>query len=815
MSSFSAREKKWQDIWKGTSPADSGTRGKVYVLSMFPYPSGRLHMGHMRNYTIGDVFSRFKAAQGCKVLQPMGWDAHGLPAENAAKLEGVSPRKWTQSNIKSMKREMQAMGLAVDWSREIATCDPDYYKHQQEMFLIFLRKGIAYQKEDWVNWDPVDKTTLANEQVINGRGWRSGALIEKKKMKQWFFRIRNFAEDLLNQELPGWPPNVKKMQKNWIGKSTGISFDFPLQGGGSLRVYSTRPETVFGASFIGIGLEHPSTLEEMKKDEELRKFVEEHSRNQSHVAPKAGYKTSLSALHPFTEEALPVYVTNFILMEYGTGAVFGCPAHDKRDFEFAEKYDLPIRQVIEPDSPSTLPYTREAGKVTLSEFIDGMKVKEARARMIRELKGKCAGKVEVMYKLKDWGVSRQRAWGCPIPILYCSTCGIVEAADLPVKPPKDLDYSKGGNPLDNHQWATASCSKCGGRARRETDTLDTFVDSSWYFLRFCSPSNSDEVMSKEDLKWLPVDYYIGGVEHAILHLLYARFFTKVLFKEGIINFDEPFLNLFTQGMVCHKTFKGQDGKWLYPEEVTISKGVFKDKKGREIHVGPSEAMSKSKKNTITPSSIFREFGVDAARWFILSDTPPEKDIEWNEAGMRGAARFLDKVYSMALKISKNDYNETDIPEELALAQNNAIRQVTEFFSTFQMNRALAEIHKLYNAIEKFRTRNVEPAVKTLIQLMYPVTPHLSEEAWSFFSSSTLFQTEFWRKVEPAKGEASHQIAVQVNGKLRGILPVEKSMCAAQVEEKALSLDKIRILTQNKTVRKVIFIPGKVVNVVVS
>ena len=810
MGNVSAREKKWREVWKTKPLSSCGSRGKLYVLSMFPYPSGKLHMGHMRNYTIGDVFSRFKSAQGYKVLQPMGWDAFGLPAENAARLEGTSPASWVKNNIANMKEEMESMGLAVDWSREIATCEASYYKHQQEIFLIFLRKGLAYRKESWVNWDPVDKTTLANEQVIQGRGWRSGALVEQKQMMQWFLKIRSYAEELLNEDLPGWPNKVKKMQENWIGKSSGLSFFFELSNGEKVEVYSTRPETIFGATFVGLSLEHPLVTRSAGRNLALSQFIKTHQVNQrGNDEEKVGYKLDMTATHPFTGESLPVYATPFVLMNYGMGAVFGCPAHDKRDFDFARAYDIQIKQVIEA---STLPHVDLRGRMINSDFVNGMNIAEAREAIILALE-KEGGKRQTAYKLRDWGVSRQRAWGCPIPVIYCNECGVVEATDLPVILPEDLDYRSTANPLEKHPWVNVHCPQCNAKARRETDTLDTFVDSSWYFLRFCSPHNRHQVIDKEGLWWLPVDYYIGGVEHAILHLLYARFFTRVLHEEGIVDFKEPFTRLFTQGMVCHKTFRDKHGLWLYPDEVTYKDGAYY-KGDEEVAVGQSEAMSKSKKNIVSPSSIFEQFGADAARWFILSDTPLERDMEWSNRGIKGAAKFLDKVYAKAVALHAMP-NTRKMPDQLNKERNSAIAKVTEFLSCFQVNRALAEIHKLYNAIDKTSDEVAKPAFNTLIKLMYPITPHLCEEMWSLSSSKPLFGSEFWEESALLPQNKATHVAVQVNGKVRDLLPITGEEAEEELKQSALSLEKVKKRLQGDAVKRIIFVKDKVINVITS
>src|SRR5947207_5639177 len=669
MARYNAREseKYWQGVWAESrcfvTPNESA-KPKCYVLEMFPYPSGRIHMGHVRNYTMGDVLARFRRAQGYNVLHPMGWDAFGLPAENAAREKGVNPRDWTYANIAAMRAQLKQMGLAIDWSREFATCDPEYYKHQQGLFVEFYKAGLVYRAEADVNWDPVDGTVLANEQVIDGRGWRSGAPVERRKLSQWFFKITEYTDDLLTalDRLDRWPEKVRLMQKNWIGRSEGLRFTFHLSNSQTVDVFSTRPDTLFGASFVALSPDHPLAEHLAKRDERLAAFVAECRRvgtaeEAIETAEKTGYNTGLTATHPLDPNwTLPVYVANFVLMAYGTGAIFGCPAHDQRDLEFAHKYGLPVLPVVIPEGEDAQDFSigREAyvglGRLANSRFLDGMSVDAAKAEVARRVEAAGKGERTVHYRLRDWLVSRQRPWGCPIPMIRCEHCGFVpvKESDLPVLLPDELQFTGVGNPLDSHPtWKHVDCPKCGKAAQRETDTCDTFVDSSWYFARFCDTKTDAPVSRKAAEYWLPVDQYIGGIEHAILHLLYARFFTRGLHRLGYADVDEPFAGLFTQGMVCHETYKGHNGQWLALDEID-KRGGKAYLKGTEVEVtiGRSEAMSKSKKNGIAPGAIIDQFGADTIRWFMLSDTPPERDIEWTNEGAEGCFRFVQRVWRL-------------------------------------------------------------------------------------------------------------------------------------------------------------------------
>ncbi|MBX9744644.1 MAG: leucine--tRNA ligase, partial [Chlamydiales bacterium] len=658
---FRENEEKWQAAWKQATVYKAKEKGpKYYVLEMFPYPSGRLHMGHVRNYIIGDVFARFKRALGYSVLHPMGWDAFGLPAENAAIQHGVHPRTWTLQNIKLMREELQSLGISYDWSREILTCSPDYYSHEQKIFLDFLKQGIAYRKESFVNWDPVEGTVLANEQVIDGKGWRSGSPIERRKLFQWFLRITDFSQDLLDdlKHLNHWPEQVKTMQINWIGRSEGARILFSLiETDQILEVFTTRPDTIFGASFLGISSDHPFVERLAKKDPALQTFITEcrargTSQKEIETAEKKGFNTNFTVQHPFLKNhSLPLYVANFVLMDYGTGVIFGCPAHDERDYEFAVKYQLPILPVIKAPNDEPSPYDGD-GVLINSSFLNGLTVEQAKKEIIHRLVSKKLGKPEISYKLRDWGISRQRYWGCPIPIIHCSTCGIVPVPEqhLPVKLPEDVVFDQSGNPLDLHPtWKYVDCPTCGQAAERETDTFDTFFESSWYFARFCSPHESTPFNKEMAEFWMPVDQYIGGIEHAILHLLYSRFFTKALKKCGYWDLSEPFQNLLTQGMVCHETYRDQAGVWIYPHEVEKRDGHFvKISDGSLVKIGRSEKMSKSKCNVVPAAKIVEEYGADTARLFMLSDSPPERDFEWSEAGIEGSWRYLNKVWRLII-----------------------------------------------------------------------------------------------------------------------------------------------------------------------
>jgi leucyl-tRNA synthetase len=848
---FKDTEAKWQARWEErgsfrTAPEDR--RPKYYVLEMFPYPSGRIHMGHVRNYTLGDVVARYKRARGHSVLHPMGWDAFGLPAENAAIASGVHPREWTYANVKAMRAQLKSMGLALDWSREIATCHPDYYRHEQKMFLDFLKAGLAYRRESWVNWDPVDQTVLANEQVIDGRGWRSGAPVERRLLAQWFLRITDFAEDLLEalKGLDRWPAKVRLMQENWIGRSEGARVWFALDGREDrLEVYTTRPDTLFGASFLALSPHHPLAAELAGRDPKLTAFIAECDRIGTseaaiETAEKMGYRTRIDALHPLIDaKRLPVYVANFVLMEYGAGAIFGCPGHDQRDLDFARKYDLPVIPVVAP--PGVDPagiviggaaYTGE-GVLINSDFLDGLDVAAAKRTVIEALQRTGAGRAEVQYRLRDWGVSRQRYWGCPIPVIHCGACGIVPVPerDLPVALPEDVSFDEPGNPLDRHPtWKHVPCPACGKPARRETDTFDTFVESSWYFARFCSPRAPEPFERAAVDRWLPVDQYIGGIEHAILHLLYSRFFMRALKRCGYLDLEEPFAGLFTQGMVCHETYRDVEGRWLSPEEVRKGEaGALIDDVGRPVALGRSEKMSKSKRNVIDPAGIIESYGADTARWFMLSDSPPERDLEWTEAGVEGAYRFVQRLWRMVSEAvptlppagggAPRSFGAR--ATDLRRAVHKAIAAFTDDLERFRFNRAVARIHELANAIGEFTPSEpadrwaLREALEGVAQLIQPMMPHLAEELWERLGHAGLLAESAWPQADPelARDEAI-TIAVQVNGKLRATVTLPRDAESAAAEAAALEEPNVRRAIGDKTPRKVIVVPNKVINVVV-
>jgi leucyl-tRNA synthetase len=843
-------EVKWQKIWadkQSFKATEDKARPKYYVMSMFPYPSGRIHMGHVRNYTLGDVVARYKRAQGFNVLHPMGWDAFGLPAENAARDRKIHPAKWTYDNIKTMRGELQRMGLSIDWSREFATCDPAYYKHQQKLFLDFLKAGLAYRKESWVNWDPVDHTVLANEQVIDGKGWRSGAPVEKRKLSQWFFKITAYVEELLAAlgTLDRWPEKVRLMQENWIGKSAGAKVRFSLKGRpDAIEVFTTRPDTLFGASFIALSPNHPMAAELAKKDAKLAAFIAECNRSGTseaaiETAEKLGYDTGLKAGHVFDKnELLPVYVANFVLMEYGAGAIFGCPAHDQRDLDFARKYGLPVKPVVLPpnEDPKSFSIGNEAytgpGVIYNSQFLDGLGVEEAKKKAIAEIEKHKAGVGTIQYRLRDWGISRQRYWGCPIPVIHCKACGVVPVPekDLPVKLPDDVTFDKPGNPLEHHPtWKNVTCPQCGKPARRETDTCDTFVDSSWYFARYCSATNPDvPVERKQADYWLPVDQYVGGVEHAILHLLYARFFTRAMKATGHLDIEEPFTGLFTQGMICHESYKDENGKWLYPEEVRKNPNgtAVHAKTGRPVTIGRSETMSKSKQNVVDPGKIIDSYGADTARLFMLSDSPPERDLEWTDAGVDGAWRYLNRLWRMA--------DEATLPpagasKPAALSEHaqqawrlihRAIADVSNAFERFHFNGAVAKVRELSNALEELDAGKTDEAwvlregLEVLARLLGPMLPHIAEEMWQQLGHKQMLTETPWPKADPALLiDETVTIAVQVNGKLRATITLPRDAAARDAESAALADANVqRTLGGNKP-KKVIVVPNKIINVV--
>lgn len=843
---FKDAEARWQTLWEERGvfkAAIDSNLPKYYVLEMFPYPSGRIHMGHLRNYTIGDVVARFKKSCGFNVLHPMGWDAFGLPAENAALERKIHPSDWTASNIKEMTDQLKRIGFSYNWDLEIATYTPEYYRHEQKMFLDFLSKGLAYRKEALVNWDPVDQTVLANEQVIDGKGWRSGAVIERKTLRQWFLKITHFAEELLTSldTLHEWPEKVKTMQRKWIGKSTGLKINFTIkQLNRPLEIYTTRPETIFGASFCAISPYHPLATELALTHTNIKQFIEEC--NQTGVAEeiiekmeKKGINTGLTIEHPFSPSLdLPLYIANFVLMEYGTGAIFACPAHDQRDLDFARKYHLPVTAVI---SPNGQPYTIEnqaytdRGTLIHSEFLDGLTIDAAKEKICSMLEAQGKATRTTNYRLRDWGVSRQRYWGCPIPIIYCDTCGVVPVPDqdLPITLPYDVDLSKPGNPLERHPtFKHTACPKCNQPATRETDTFDTFFESSWYFARFCSPHSEQGIDPKLCQYWLPVDQYIGGVEHAVLHLLYARFFTHALSYCGRITVKEPFKGLLTQGMVCHETYQDTKGNWLFPEEVYKKDGeYFHYIDHSPVTIGRSIKMSKSKKNIVDPLAIIDSYGADTARLFMLSDSPPERDLEWSEAGIEGAWRYLNRIWRMVDKertvLSRLVSANLEVPADylsLKKQTHKTIAAVTEDIEAFRLNRAIARIRELTNSIEALvpsteaQIAVYQEAVKTALILLHPMIPHLTEECWHHIGNTTLLCNVPWPKANPLfLQEDNITIAVQLNGKLKATLHVAKDEKKEILEKEALACPTVKNALEGKSVRKIIIVPNRIINVV--
>jgi len=846
MARYNAKEseKHWQAEWDAralfATPAHSD-KPKCYVLEMFPYPSGRIHMGHVRNYTMGDVIARFRRAQGYNVLHPMGWDAFGLPAENAARDKGVSPRDWTYENIAAMREQLKMMGLSLDWAREFATCDVEYYHQQQKLFVDFYKAGFVYRSEADVNWDPVDMTVLANEQVIDGRGWRSGAIVERRKLSQWFFKITQFADELLGalDGLDRWPEKVRLMQKNWIGKSEGLRFQFTLSNGEKLDVFTTRPDTLFGASFVALSPDHPLTQELAKKDSKLEGFIAECRKTgtaeaEIEKAEKLGYDTGLTATHPFDPEwKLKVMVANFVLMGYGTGAIFGCPAHDQRDLDFARKYRLSVTPVVVPSDadPKTFEIGKEAytgpGKLANSRFLDGMTVEQAKSEVASRLEKAGIGERTTHYRLRDWLVSRQRPWGCPIPMIHCETCGVVPVPkdQLPVKLPDVINFNVKGNPLDaDAAWKNTTCPTCKGPAVRDTDTLDTFADSSWYFTRFTDPTSDTPVNKAAADYWLAVDQYIGGIEHAILHLLYARYFTRAMSKLGMVKVAEPFAGLFTQGMVCHETYKNAAGEWVSPDEIEKRDGkVFLRDTGQEVTVGSSEKMSKSKKNTIAPETIIAEYGADTIRWFMLSDTPPERDIEWTDAGAEGCWRFVNRVYRLCTEAQDLPAPGTapsaddEMSKSLRQATHKAIAAVTEHLEHLRFNSAVAQLYTLANGIgssDKANPAVRREALEALVLLSAPMMPHLAETCWQALGHAKLVAETAWPKYDPSlTASDSVTIAIQVNGKRRGEITMAKNADNKNVEAAALADEGVKRALEGKAPKKVIVVPNRIVNIV--
>ena len=863
-----AAEAHWQKTWaeRGIfATKNDDPREKYYVLEMFPYPSGRIHMGHVRNYTMGDVVARFKRAMGFNVLHPMGWDAFGMPAENAAIDRKVHPKAWTYDNIATMKKQLMSMGLSLDWTREIATCDPSYYKHQQKMFLDFLAAGLVAREYRKVNWDPVDQTVLANEQVIDGHGWRSGALVEQRDLFQWVFKISDYAEDLLDalETLDRWPEKVRLMQKNWIGRSEGLLLRFALDPATTpnkereLEIFTTRPDTLFGAKFMALSPDHPLAAAAAAKNPELTEFIERcHRMGTSQAAidtaEKLGFDTGMKAVHPFdTNWKLPVYVANFILMEYGTGAIFGCPAHDQRDLDFVNKYGLGNTPVVCPPNqdPKTFVITDTAyvgeGHMINSRFLDGMTIDEAKEEVAKRLERETRDNLpvaqrQVNYRLRDWGISRQRYWGCPIPIIHCDKCGTVPVPekDLPVTLPEDVTFDKPGNPLDRRPtWKNAKCPQCGGGARRETDTMDTFVDSSWYFARFTDPWNTKVPTDRKTVDaWLPVDQYIGGIEHAILHLLYSRFFTRAMHKTGHAGIDEPFAGLFTQGMVVHETYRTKGGDWVMPAEVKVeglggARRATLAATGEPIEIGSVEKMSKSKKNTVDPEDIIAAYGADTARWFMLSDSPPERDVIWTEEGVQGAWRFVQRLWRLVGEIAEVNAPAAhpDAFGERALvvrkAAHRALANVSDDIAKLRFNRCVAHIYEFANTLSDaigFAETAPSPdfawalreAGDILVCLFHPMMPHLGEECWAALGHKTLISAEAWPQVEPALlVENTITLPVQINGKKRADVTVARDAEREDIETAVLALNAVKRALDGKHPKKVIVVPQRIVNVV--
>ncbi len=849
-------EEKWRAAWdtaKSFATSEDSTRDKYYVLEMFPYPSGRIHVGHVRNYTLGDVVARYKAAQGFNVIHPMGWDAFGLPAENAAIENNRHPHEWTHTNIDAMRTQLQTMGLSIDWSREFATCDPDYYRHEQAMFLDFLERGIAFRKESIVNWDPVDNTVLANEQVVNGKGWRTGAPVERRTLNQWFLKITDYADELLEEtaKLDKWPEKVRIMQENWIGKSTGVHFELDISGiDEKLPVYTTRPDTIFGVSFAAIAPDHP-LAEKLAGDKEgFKDFLQQcQSTGTSEAAieqaEKIGFNTGHFIINPFDPTIKsPLYIGNYVLMEYGTGAVMGVPAHDQRDFEFATKYDLPIPRVIinndnndnGQDAELIEAYTGN-GTMINSDFLNGMNVQEALSATIAKIEEMGIGKAQTQYRLRDWGISRQRYWGCPIPIIYCDDCGAmpVPKDQLPVELPTDINFDKPGNPLSHHpSWKNVSCPNCNKDAQRETDTFDTFFESSWYQFRYCDPRNETAPVAKDKAAyWMPkgggVDQYIGGVEHAVLHLLYARFFTKAMRDCGYVDCSEPFTGLFTQGMVTHETYQDEQGKWLFPTEIQKNGDIVTEiKDGSPVEVGGIVKMSKSKKNVVDPQDIIDTYGADAARLFILSDSPPERDLEWSESGIEGAWRFINKLYRNIIEAkdalppaqTPTPDSFSDTATKLRTQTHITILGVADDIDKFQLNKAVAKIRELANAITSFKATDeadtwaLREAIETLIQVMNPMTPHLAEELWTELGHKTMLTDTSWPSADESLLKTDTiQIGVQVNGKVRATITLASDASKDEAEQVALKAHGVIRALEGLEIRKVIVVPGKIVNVV--
>jgi len=864
-------ESKWQQVWQERETfhaRDDDPKPKYYVLEMFPYPSGRIHMGHVRNYTMGDVVARFKRARGFNVLHPMGWDAFGMPAENAAMANKVHPKEWTYDNIATMRTQLKSMGLSLDWSREFATCDVDYYHQQQRLFLDFVEAGLAYRGTSTVNWDPIDRTVLANEQVIDGRGWRSGAPVEQRELTQWFLRITARNEDLLNalDGLERWPDKVRLMQRNWIGRSEGMTFTFDLKGESGLpaaaaaeadkglTVFTTRHDTIFGATFCAIAPDHPLAIALAETDPDAAAFIAECKRRGTseediQKAEKEGYRIPVNAVHPFIpDHSVPVYIANFVLMSYGQGAIFGCPGHDQRDLDFARKYGLDVIPVVVPEDadPARFSVDDEAyigpGRIANSDFINGLSVEDAKEEIARRMERAGIGTRTVNFRLRDWGISRQRYWGCPIPMIHCPDCGTVPVPDknLPVVLPEDIDFENPGNPLDRHpSWKHAACPECGKDATRETDTMDTFMDSSWYFARFTAPHAETPTIPGLANEWLPVDQYIGGIEHAILHLLYSRFVTRAMRTTGHLDLDEPFAGLFTQGMVVHETYLKPDGGWASPAEVSITetesgRQAALTETGETIAIGGIEKMSKSKRNTVDPSDIIETYGADTARWFMLSDSPPERDIIWTEAGIEGAWRFVQRIWRLVQDSAVLIKDAGTMPAnpatgalDLRKTAHRTLDAVATDIENLRFNRAVARLYELANALTQTvgsgretdapaedMAAAIREALLFLVQGFGPMMPHLGEQCWAELGQSGLLVDQPWPRVDAALlQDDTITIAVQVNGKRRDELTISKDAAKDEIERAALALDNVARMVDGRPIKKVIIVPNRIVNVV--
>ena len=847
-------EEKWQIAWESTdcySAEDFSNKPKYYVLEMFPYPSGRIHMGHVRNYALGDVVARFKRAKGFNVLHPMGWDAFGLPAENAAIERKTHPAEWTRQNIASMRQQLKSMGLSYDWLRELATCEPNYFKHEQLMFLKFLEKGLAYRKESWVNWDPVENTVLANEQVVDGCGWRSGVPVERRKLSQWFLNITRYGDDLLNSitSLSNWPERVRLMQHNWIGRSEGAKLKFGLNqeigGFSDLEIFTTRPDTLFGASFIAISAHHPLASFLAGSSPDIANFISEcdalgTSEAAIEQAEKRGVNTGLLANHPLIKgKMIPVYIANFVLMDYGTGAIFGCPAHDQRDLDFARKYNLPIIEVVCPDDEKVesfkvndVAYTGPGTLINSGEW-NGFDIETAKNLAIKAIESANIGEKTITFRLRDWGISRQRYWGCPIPIIHCPDCGIVPVSEsaLPVTLPEDVEFGEPGNPLHTHPtWKHAACPKCGADSVRETDTFDTFFESSWYFLRFVDPMSNSGFSAEKAAYWMPVDQYIGGVEHAVLHLLYSRFFTRALRDVGYLNLDEPFAGLMTQGMVCHQSYKSAEGQWLFPNEVKKEKNGFVSVLDNlPVEVGRVEKMSKSKRNVVDPEEIIKSYGADTARLFMLSDSPPDRDLEWTEEGVEGAFRFISRIFKLSLETPCTPEDKIELKhiesfssEAMVLLKtaHRSVNIISENIERFSFNKCVAQLHIFVNAISSFKQNGEEAdrvkhhVLEMLAHMLAPFAPHIAEELWFKLGNTRLVSASPWPVVfESLLTDDTVEVAVQINGKLRARLNLPIDLPNQEAEAAALSLKEVKKFMSGKKIKRVIVVPNRIINVV--